>query len=242
MVFTDLSNPFLRHYLVHRFRQYHVERLRSICGNLKEWAAQARRDEEKRCASAQQRAEAQQRPLAVVLDIDEVLLCNFHMNSWVESPGANAPPAEFHAADYFSGPDGRPWPRGSRLNPALPGVVPLLGEIRRLKLEMFLVTGRLESIRNETVENFEHLGMADAQGQSFFRSGDLATPAAGRLHMCPDAEEPKPGESIRPFKESRRREIERTHRIVANIGDQVSDLGLHGDVQVHLPHPFYFTP
>jgi predicted secreted acid phosphatase len=46
---------------------------------------------------------------------------------------------------------------------------------------------------------------------------------------------------VRPFKEGRRKKIQETHRIVMNIGDQVSDLGLYGDVQVHCPQPFYFT-
>ena len=59
--------------------------------------------------------------------------------------------------------------------------------------------------------------------------------------MCPDAEYPPPGQTVRPYKESRRRVIEASHRIVVNIGDQVSNLGLYGDVQVHVPHPFYYT-
>ena len=39
----------------------------------------------------------------------------------------------------------------------------------------------------------------------------------------------------------RARLSERYH-IVANIGDQFSDMGLHGDLQLMIPHELYFTP
>ena len=59
--------------------------------------------------------------------------------------------------------------------------------------------------------------------------------------MCPDKAHPPPTESIRPWKEGRRAVIEKEYRIVLNVGDQMSDLGLHGDRQYYLPHPFYTT-
>lgn len=234
MVFVDCSNPYTRDY-IRRYAGAHGRFLDGVTANVARWAAASRGRE----AEAEGR---QPRPLAAVFDIDEVILSNIHMNSFRGVQGGLA--VDFHAADYFAGPDGQPWPRGHRLNPLLPGARELLVECLSAGLAVFFVTGRVESIRDETVENFAHVGLTD-----LFPAAELARTGGGppwmsppMLQLCPDAEKPAPGESIRPFKEARRRAIEQTHRIVFNIGDQISDLGLHGDVQVHDPHVFYWTP
>jgi predicted secreted acid phosphatase len=219
MVFVDFTNPYLREYLK-TYGDEHRRRLDDIRTRLPVWVERAKKME----------AGPASRPLAVVLDIDEVLLSNIHMNSFQGEQNDEC--VDFHAADYFVGPNGAPWPRGSRLNPLLPGVPELLEAIRALNLTIFLITGRLESIRDETVENFEVLGLFE---KHFDRES-----FAQRLVMCPDTESIQ--RSVRPFKESRRREISRQYRIVLNVGDQVSDLGLYGDVQMHCAHPFYYTP
>jgi predicted secreted acid phosphatase len=240
MVFVDFSNPYLRFYLSAGYGEAHRRHLDNVRACLPGWAATARLSEAKEAAAAGRPP----RPLAATLDIDEVLLSNIHMNVFQAPAGEQGAEAvDFHAADYFTAPNGKPWPRDDlRLNPLLPGARELLEALRDQDIRVFFITGRLESIRDETVENFEYVGLAgaDAPAGALYRREALMS-AAGPLFMCPDAESPRPGESVRPYKESRRRAIEATHRIIVNVGDQVSDLGLYGDAQVHVPHPFYYT-
>jgi predicted secreted acid phosphatase len=242
MVFVDFGNPYYRNH-VKGFCKAHRAALDDIAAQLHDWSVQARRDEA-RLAVTEGRVP---RELAAVLDIDEIVLSNIHMNTFQAPAGEQGPaPIDFHAADYFTAPDGKPWPRDDlRLNPLLPGARELLETLRDLGIRPFFITGRLESIRDETVENFEYVGLAAAGDpeeslDALFDLADLKK-TDGSLIMCPDAEYPPAGQSIRPFKESRRRAIEATHRIVLNVGDQVSDLGLYGDIQVHVPHPYYWT-
>lgn len=242
MVFVDFSNPYLRNYLANGFGEAHRKTLDDVRAKIPAWAADSCRRE----VEAAQRESRRPRPLAAVLDIDEVVLSNIHMNSFSAPAGVQGPdPIDFHAADYFTAPNGRPWPRDDlRLNPLLPGARELIGELRALGLAVFFITGRLETIRDETVENFGFVGLAAPGGASpaLFDLEDLRRSAGGPLIMCPPAEYPPPGQTVRPYKESRRLAIEASHRIVLNVGDQISDLGLYGDVQVHMPHPFYWCP
>jgi predicted secreted acid phosphatase len=235
---VDFSNPYLRAY-IQGFCDSHRRYLDGIRDRLAGWVADSRRREDLDAAT-EGRAP---RPLAATLDIDEVILSNIHMNSFEAPAGVQgSEPIDFHAADHFLAPDGKPWPRDDlRLNPLLPGARELLEELRALEVRIYMITGRLESIRDETVENFVYVGLAAETDGALFRQDDLSR-ADGPLIMCPDAEYPPPGESVRPYKESRRRAIEETHRITFNIGDQISDLGIHGDAQVHCPQPFYWCP
>lgn len=241
MVFVDFSNPYLRDYLAHRYLKEHSSHIDRILGRLGQWLDSAQ-EEEARLAESLGRAP---RPLAAVVDIDEAILSNIHMNSFAAPAGVQGPePVDFHACDYYVAPGGSPWPRDDlRLNPLLPGSRQLLQALAE-RCEVYLVTGRLEAIRDETVENLVYVGLASPEGKrggAIWALGDLQG-TNGSLRMCPAERAPAPGESIRPFKEDQRRRIEETHRIAVNIGDQVSDLGLHGDVQALIPHPFYYTP
>ena len=73
-------------------------------------------------------------------------------------------------------------------------------------------------------------------------SGSIPRPSGpgGRrnLTLCPPGKDPALGSRSAPT-EGRCKQIEKTHRIVINVGDQVSDLGLHGDNHFLLGHPFY---
>lgn len=219
---VDFSNPFLRAYLATAYGPAHQRHLDAARAQIPRWAARAR-------AREAERGGDDPRPLAAVLDIDELVLANIHMNSDAAS--------SFHACDYYLTPDGKPWPRDDlRLNPLLPGARTFIDALLAEDITVVFLTGRLESVRGETVENFEYVGLV-GDGAPFQRPA-LMNPAAGRLIMRPDAE--SPGGPVRPFKESRRRDLEKTHHIVLNIGDQVSDLGLYGDVQIQTPHPFYY--
>jgi predicted secreted acid phosphatase len=142
---------------------------------------------------------------------------------------------------------GHPWPRDdTRLNPLLPGAKLLIATLLANRVEVFFITGRAESLRDETVENFVYVGLAaDNEASSselpILCAKRLLDPSSGMLVMCPDSELPPAGKSIRPFKEAKRAAIAETHRIIMNIGDQVSDLGFYGERQILTPHPFYRT-
>jgi predicted secreted acid phosphatase len=239
MVVVDFSNPFLREYFP-KWLKAHGESLEKIGNSLKSWAEKAR-EQELADAKSQKR---KPRPLAVVFDIDEVLLCNTHLNGY-RGPGGlpGSKIVDFHVADFFTDREtGKPWGRGDTGDPPLPGAVELLRGVEALGIKPFFVTGRLESIRDITIEDFRRAGFTRGK----LAPGARLTPSdltleKGVLVMCPDREYPAPGQSIRPFKEKERALIEKTHRIVLNVGDQPSDLGLHGDVQYYLPNPFYLT-
>jgi hypothetical protein len=118
--------------------------------------------------------------------------------------------------------------------------VALLETVVALGLQPFFTTGRLESIRDITVEDFRRAGFSEG-GVPPIDPARLAAGPNSILVMCPDEEQPPPDRSIRPWKEGCRALIQKDYRIILNIGDQVSDLGLYGDRQFYLPHPFYNT-
>lgn len=227
MVLVDFGNPFLREFFLD-WLGHHAWRMGRIQAELPEWID--RSAELERAAATAKGCPA--RPLAMTIDIDEILLCNMSENGY-HDPDAGI---DFHVADAFS------WPRDSLLNPPLPGAQALIECAHKLGLAVFFVSGRLERIRGETIRNFEAAGFSDPRGVRGPRPADLWLAAGGPLCLCPDAADPPPGASIRAVKEHHRRSIEASHRIVANIGDQASDLGRYGDMQIFLPHPFYFTP
>ena len=85
MVLVDFSNPYLRNYLANSYCEVHRCHLDAVRACLPSWASEAR-------AHEGARADGQPpRPLAAVLDIDEVILCNIHMNSFQAPPGMLAP-------------------------------------------------------------------------------------------------------------------------------------------------------
>lgn len=236
MVYVDPSNPFLRDYFPKWLRN-HEAALNFIRSQLPSWAEATRQSE----AEAARLEGRKARPLAVVFDIDEVLLCNIHLNGFQAPAGVQGPdPIDFHIADFFvDRATGKTWVRDDPGDPPLPGANALLAETVVLGLRPFFVTGRLESIRDITVEDFRRAGFtrSDLTPDAPLAANDLRD----TLVMCPDGEHPPPTESIRPWKEGRRAVIEKDYRIALNVGDQVSDLGLHGDRQFYLPHPFYTT-
>jgi predicted secreted acid phosphatase len=228
MVYVDFSNPFLRGYLASGYLKDHESYLLNARAEIN-------------TAVHHPDSKENVKPLAAVLDIDEVVLANIHMNTY----SAEGSPS-FYACDYYRTPEGRPWPRDdTRLNPLLPGAKLLIATLLVNKVEVFFITGRAESLRNETVENFVYVGLADDSTSSdklpVLCAKRLSDPSSGMLVMCPDAELPSAGKSIRQFKEAKRAAIAETHRIIMNIGDQVSDLGFYGERQILTPHPFYRT-
>ena len=89
---------------------------------------------------------------------------------------------------------------------------------------MFFVTGRPEAQRDVTVQNLTREGYKDWDGLSL-------KPAA-------------PAMTTVQYKSGARAAIEQQgFRIIANVGDQYSDLaGGHADRAFKIPNPFYFLP
>lgn len=95
---------------------------------------------------------------------------------------------------------------------------------KRKRIATFLITGRRENVRTPTTENLTEQGFVGYK----------------RLIMMPQAF----GGTTVDFKADAREDIEgQGYRIVANVGDQYSDLaGGHAAVAFKLPNPFYFVP
>jgi len=238
MVFVDFSNPFLRGAFpvwLAGMGQQHGGLRASV-------AALAARSRSAEVAEAVAGSRPP-RPLAAVLDIDEVLLCNTHLNGFAAPAGAQGgAPVDFHVADFFADPaSGERWGRADTSDPPIPGALELLRELVRCGVQPVFVTGRTEAVRDVTIADFRRAGFVGGAGAPLSAPA-LAPGPESVLHMVPDAEAPPPGASIRPFKEAQRAAVAKDRRIFLVVGDQVSDLGQHGDVQVLMPHPFYFTP
>ena len=105
-------------------------------------------------------------------------------------------------------------------SPAIAPTLSLYRRARSLGISIFAITGRPDSVGDLTRTNMNAVGYTDIAGYYFKPSGE-ATIA---------------------FKSGARTAIEQQgHRIVANIGDQESDLsGGHADRSFKLPNPFYF--
>ena len=248
MVFIDFSNPFV----VENFPVWlesHKEKLDRARRSVAEWAETSRSREQ---SSAATRPLVAARPLAAVFDIDEVILCNLRAapgsgTKTVEEhfPPPRYPPARFAdtCAVFPTWPPDSVWSHAtasrSGYNPVLPGATELLVECRRAGMDIFLVTGRHEYLRAETVENFDMLGLL---GAGTGLSADLLE-RGGRLLMVPPHKTDKGANPLMSkHKAEVRAKIEETHRIALNIGDQLSDLGAYGDVQYLVGHSYYFTP
>ena len=108
-------------------------------------------------------------------------------------------------------------------DPAIRPTLQLFDAARKNRIAVFFITGRPDNIpgvRSRTQANLKSAGYAGWAGLSL-NPGGLATV---------------------PYKSGERAKIEhRGYRIVANVGDQESDLqGGHADRAFKLPNPFYF--
>jgi predicted secreted acid phosphatase len=158
---------------------------------------------------------------ALVLDIDETALSNW----------------EILKLDDFGRPIGGPcvpesdapcgWAAWDQLgrDPAIAPTLQVFQLARRLNVAVFFITGRPESQREATERNLAEAGYTGYQ----------------KLYMTPDG---KHFASAADFKTPIRYEIEKAgYTIVANIGDQPSDLrGGHSERVFLLPNPFYRVP
>jgi predicted secreted acid phosphatase len=93
----------------------------------------------------------------------------------------------------------------------------------RGKIDVFFITGRPESLRASTERNLREVGY-DTWTKVIYKPAD-------------------PASTTRGFKiDARRKLMQEGYVIIANIGDQDSDLaGGYAERTFKLPNPFYFT-
>jgi predicted secreted acid phosphatase len=109
--------------------------------------------------------------------------------------------------------------------PAIPQVRSLYKYARAQKVAVFFITGRPEPLRDLSAKNLKAAGYT------------------GKLNLTLKPTSYK-DESVIPYKAGARKKIERRgYRILANLGDQRSDLkGGYSLRSYKLPNPMYFTP
>jgi HAD superfamily, subfamily IIIB (Acid phosphatase) len=105
-------------------------------------------------------------------------------------------------------------------SPAIAPTLDLYRQARAAGISVFAITGRPPLIEPQTRQNLANAGYTDLAGIFFKPSSDATI----------------------PFKSGARATLEaQGYRIVANVGDQESDLaGGHADRSFKLPNPFYF--
>jgi predicted secreted acid phosphatase len=116
------------------------------------------------------------------------------------------------------------WVNG-HTDPPIQPVLELYRESRRLGVKVIFITGRRTPLAERTRVTLTAAGYADPDG----------------IYFRPEADREK---SLVPFKRATRSQIaERGFTIIANIGDQESDLaGGYAERTFKIPNPFYFTP
>jgi HAD superfamily, subfamily IIIB (Acid phosphatase) len=108
----------------------------------------------------------------------------------------------------------------STSQPAIGPTLDLYRQARAAGISVFAITGRPPLVEPLTRQNLSNAGYTDLGGVFFKPSGD----------------------AVIPFKSGERAALEQQgYRIIANVGDQESDLaGGHADRSFKLPNPFYF--
>jgi predicted secreted acid phosphatase len=112
----------------------------------------------------------------------------------------------------------------NKIGVAIQPTLDLFNLAKKKRIAIFLITGRRENVRTPTEQNLHEQGF-DGWTQLILR------PVGGT------------GTTV-DYKAGERAKIaDQGYRIVANVGDQYSDLaGGHSGVAFKLPNPFYFLP
>lgn len=179
---------------------------------------------------------------AIVLDIDETSLSNWEEMKSNDFGLIETGPCALSKPGPTLGPEDAKWPKPE--SPCGFNAWILLADARNLdtlrlfqaakehKVAVFFITGRHEdaskkddhSVHDATVENLHKAEYTDWAG----------------LFLKP----PDDNRSVQDFKTAKRRQItEMGYTIIANVGDQYSDLrGGYAERVFKLPNPFYFVP
>jgi predicted secreted acid phosphatase len=127
---------------------------------------------------------------------------------------------QLEANDFSNAPTALTLAAVSGTSPAIAPTLSVYQAARAAGISVFAITGRPTLVENTTRQNLSNAGYTDLQG-IFFKPSS---------------------EPVIPFKSGQRAALEQQgYRIVANVGDQESDLaGGHADRSFKLPNPFYF--
>jgi hypothetical protein len=160
---------------------------------------------------------------ALVLDIDETSLSNWKVLYQNKFAYIATGPCHFSKGSTCGE---NAWEQSARA-PAIAPTRDLFETARRAHVTVFFITGRAESAakRRATIKNLQLAGYGGWQ----------------RLYMRTKNFD---GPSVAPFKTWARSDIEaRGYTIIANVGDQWSDL-MNGRSEhiFKMPNPFYFIP
>ena len=170
-------------------------------------------------AYVERRATQVERP-ALVLDIDETSLLNWGVMAANDFGYiANGPCDELPR-----GPCGQiAWDTSGRAT-AIAGTLALYESARAHHVAVFFITGRREAERAATEANLRAIGYTQWDGLAMRPQDSHGTSAA--------------------YKTEERGRIEaQGYRIIANVGDQESDLsGGHAERTFKMPNPYYFIP
>jgi acid phosphatase len=169
---------------------------------------------------------------AVVFDIDETSLSNWEAMYHNQFAYVTSGPCDLSSTTPCGQ---REWELSARAV-ALEPTLALFRFLRTLKdkngdaVALFFVTGRGEDV-TERIATAWNLRKEGYEGWE-------------RLYMRP---KDNPGANVSAYKSGARRDIEKSHVIIANLGDQHSDLigddaGDHAERCYKLPNPFYFIP
>jgi hypothetical protein len=112
----------------------------------------------------------------------------------------------------------------NKIGIAIAPTLELFNLAKKNGVAVFFITGRGEAVRQPTTENLQAQGFSGWDGLILKPAGTTLTTVA--------------------YKSGARAAIEQQgYRIIANVGDQYSDLaGGHEDKAFKLPNPFYFLP
>jgi hypothetical protein len=112
----------------------------------------------------------------------------------------------------------------NKIGVAIKPTLDLFNLAKKNGVAVFFITGRGEAVRQPTTENLQTQGYSGWDGLTLKPAGTTLTTVA--------------------YKSGARAAIEQQgYRIIANVGDQYSDLaGGHEGTAFKLPNPFYFLP
>jgi HAD superfamily, subfamily IIIB (Acid phosphatase) len=157
--------------------------------------------------------------LAIVLDIDETSVSNWVNLStddfgFFQKGECTLQPKEPCGFDE--------WIAKQTPDPIRP-TLDLFATAKAKDIKVFFISARREEQRADTVKNLIATGYKDWD--------DLIL------------KQPNDPPSVAQFKTAARAAIETKHTIIANVGDQLSDLsGGHAERTFKVPNPFYFVP
>jgi HAD superfamily, subfamily IIIB (Acid phosphatase) len=172
---------------------------------------------------------------AIVLDIDETSLSNWDEMKANDFGLIETGPCTLSETDPTLGPEVVKWPKPK--SPCGFNAWILLADAKNLdtlrlfqaakekNVAVFFISARQEETRvlEATIDNLHKAGYTDWTG----------------LYLKPSDDK----ESIQEFKTAKRKQIRTRYTILANVGDQYSDLrGGYAERFYKLPNPFYFVP